>query len=460
MANRWKGNFVVATAATSSGTAYTGKANGSWSLNNQIQQKQAGFWAIGIGAPVTPTIGTAVGGDSQASISFTSGATGGGTVTYTVTSTPGNITATGSASPITITGLTNGTAYTFTVRATNSFGYSSSESGSSNSVIPQATSLSLATDTSPYITSYKFSSGLTTKYAQPSTLPTGTGVDVDYDRNNEALVIGHVISPFITMYPWAASTGYGTKFSNPSTLPGSHCFGVNFSKTSNYVVACPNATPYAIVYPYSTSTGFGTIINNASGLPTGPAAIKFNTVGNVIFTASSASPYIAAIPFTSGSFGAKYANPSTLPTSYVQDISIFNNYIAVAGSAPTVSMYSFSNGWGAKYADPTTSITPACYSITFNKTGNTVGVAVSATPFIAAYAWSAAGWGSKYANPATLPAGTGNGVSFSEDGLNIAVGHAVSPFVTVYSWSAGFGTSYTNPSSLPTGTSNELKFSK
>jgi len=46
MANRWKGNFVVATAATSSGTDYTGKANGAWGLNSQLQQKQANLWAL------------------------------------------------------------------------------------------------------------------------------------------------------------------------------------------------------------------------------------------------------------------------------------------------------------------------------------------------------------------------------------------------------------------------------
>ena len=48
---------------------------------------------------------------------------GGSAITdYTVTSSPGSITAQGSASPITVTGLTNGTAYTFTVAATNAAG--------------------------------------------------------------------------------------------------------------------------------------------------------------------------------------------------------------------------------------------------------------------------------------------------------------------------------------------------
>jgi hypothetical protein len=54
---------------------------------------------------------------------------------YTVTASPGGLTATGSASPIVVTGLTNGTAYTFTVTSSNSLG-NSTASSISNEVTP------------------------------------------------------------------------------------------------------------------------------------------------------------------------------------------------------------------------------------------------------------------------------------------------------------------------------------
>jgi uncharacterized protein (TIGR02145 family) len=84
-----------------------------------------------------PTIGTATAGDTQATVTFTAPVSNGGSAItgYTVTSSPGGKTGTGSASPVTVTGLTNLTAYTFTVVATNING-NSAASTASNSVIP------------------------------------------------------------------------------------------------------------------------------------------------------------------------------------------------------------------------------------------------------------------------------------------------------------------------------------
>ena len=57
--------------------------------------------------PDVPTIGTATGGNAQATVAFTVPAyTGkGGAVVYRAISTPSNIEATASSSPITVTGL-------------------------------------------------------------------------------------------------------------------------------------------------------------------------------------------------------------------------------------------------------------------------------------------------------------------------------------------------------------------
>ncbi len=89
--------------------------------------------------PDAPTIGAAVEADAYADVSFTAPASNGGaTITgYTVTSNPGGMTATDTTSPIRVTGLTNGTSYTFTVTATNSAG-TSTASAASNAVTPRS----------------------------------------------------------------------------------------------------------------------------------------------------------------------------------------------------------------------------------------------------------------------------------------------------------------------------------
>lgn len=96
--------------------------------------------------PNTPTIGTATAGNASATVSFTPSGTGAVATSFTVTSTPGGITATGASSPITVNGLTNGTTYTFTVHATNGIG-SSGESAASNAVTPSGAGATYVADT-------------------------------------------------------------------------------------------------------------------------------------------------------------------------------------------------------------------------------------------------------------------------------------------------------------------------
>jgi hypothetical protein len=98
-----------------------------------------GQYGVAPNVPDAPTIGTATPGNAQASVAFTPPAWDGGSVItgYTATSTPGGLTGTSTGSPIVVPGLSNGTAYTFTVHATNAQG-NSAESAASSACTPDA----------------------------------------------------------------------------------------------------------------------------------------------------------------------------------------------------------------------------------------------------------------------------------------------------------------------------------
>jgi hypothetical protein len=90
------------------------------------------------GKPSTPGAPTASAGAGQATVSWTASASNGSTITkYVVTSSPGSKTCewTTGATECTVTGLTNGTPYTFTVTATNANG-TTAASGASSAVTP------------------------------------------------------------------------------------------------------------------------------------------------------------------------------------------------------------------------------------------------------------------------------------------------------------------------------------
>ena len=103
------------------------------------QYTEDGWTIVAKQVPRVPTIGSAtLDGINNASVSFTPSAYGQPASSYTVQSNPGSYTATGSSSPISISGtnLQVGTAYTFRVKSTGTYGDSIYSTYTSSAVTP------------------------------------------------------------------------------------------------------------------------------------------------------------------------------------------------------------------------------------------------------------------------------------------------------------------------------------
>ncbi|HTW18220.1 MAG TPA: fibronectin type III domain-containing protein [Nocardioides sp.] len=121
------------------GTAYTFTAVATNEIGDSAESAPSSA-VTPVGAPGVPTSVSAQPGNGEAEVSFTAPGKDGGTpiTSYTVTADPGGESATCAGSPCTVEGLDNGTAYTFTVHATNEVG-DSAESDASTAVTPATT---------------------------------------------------------------------------------------------------------------------------------------------------------------------------------------------------------------------------------------------------------------------------------------------------------------------------------
>jgi hypothetical protein len=119
------------------------------------------------GTPNAPTGLQAVAGDGEATLTWTPPTAGSPITSYTVVASPGGATTT--VSPVvpaaTVTGLTNGTLYTFTVAATNSVG-TGPVSAASSAVTPAAVAMGPSIAVLPAMSNGAYGGYLTTAYLQ------------------------------------------------------------------------------------------------------------------------------------------------------------------------------------------------------------------------------------------------------------------------------------------------------
>lgn len=295
--------------------------------NNNIIVSQSYKLTSSVAAPSSPTSVFAVAGSLKADVSFAVPSDNGGSAitSYTVTSNPGNITAKGTSSPITVTGLIANQAYTFTVTATNSAG-TSLPSTASNSIIVQDVSVP-SEPTAVTVTGSYESANVT--FEAPSNNGGSAITQYTVTSNPEGITVSGSSSPISVK----GLTG-GTTYS--FTVVATNSIG-----NSNPSVSSNAVTPLAITVPsvptsvtgtsdFKSAKIYFTPPSNNGGLSITSYTVTSTPEG--IKTTGTSSPIIVSgltngtsYTFTVSATNSKGASAESLPTAPIIPIAVTND---------------------------------------------------------------------------------------------------------------------------------------
>ena len=380
-------------------------------------------------APGAPVIGVATAGDAQASVAFSAPAfNGGAAITgYTATSNPGGITGAGAASPITVSGLTNGTAYTFTVTATNSAG-TGPASTASNSVTPKASqTITFANPgaqnfgTTPTL-SATATSGLTVTFTSTTTgvctITSGGAltfvtagactIDADQAGNSTFLVAPTVSRSFsvVAVAPGAPVIGIATPgnaqaivaFSAPASDGGSPITSYTVTCNPGAISGTGPASPVTVT-GLTNGTSYLCSVTATNAVSTGPASAQANVIpvmtsytgpsaagtGNITASFTGGGP---ACTYTLSQFIPLTGNPASPPAGSAPAGVTFSEGLfefTLAGCTPgsTITMtITYPTAFGAgtqywKYGPTSSNTTPHWYVLPASVVGNVVTFSIT-----------------------------------------------------------------------------------
>jgi hypothetical protein len=216
--------------------------------------------------PTAPTsVSASATSGGNATVSFTASTNPGkGSGNYVATSNPGSITGSASSSPISITGLTNGTAYTFTVVKQSGTGISSASSAASGSITAYSAPI------------FGTQSGVSTPLAPNTT----TSLNVNNISTTTA-TLSYGLGQGASFYDFYNNNTGATQSSNSisTTAGGSNSWKIRVTGTTSFQLTT-RVTPNGSSSSVSVEYGYlyaGSVVYSGNGTSGGQTSVSIGS---------------------------------------------------------------------------------------------------------------------------------------------------------------------------------------
>jgi WD40 repeat protein len=226
---------------------------------------------------------------------------------------------------------------------------------------PDGARCAVAMGTSPYIAIYKRFGSTYEKQTNPfDSLPTSQARGCAWSDDGVYLAVATNSSPYNVWYK-RSGEAY-TKLTNPDSLPAGNANGCAWAPSGAYLAVTHAVSPYLKVYKRTADTlSVSGVTIPTIGASSAAFAGSWSADGVYLAMGINASPYFIVLKRSGDTF-TKIANPASLPSGTVSDISFSgSDRIAIRAGLGDVQIYSLAadvltlvSGTGLPSADAST----------------------------------------------------------------------------------------------------------
>ena len=317
--------------------------------------------------------------------------------------------------------------------------------GEGIAVRPNGENVALAIRTTEYAVDYDWTGATwSTKRVPTADALPGIGRDVAWSPDGTHLVFVHS-NPGVHVkgYPVDADGVFGTGFVPGDAPPAGGGKCVQFHPDGLFVATGHSSSPYLAAIPFDSGTpAFGTPVVPAGGaIPSGPVAdVAWLPDGSGVMVATETTPYLQFIPWTGSAWGTAIDVGSALAGQATSIAVTPDGNFVITGhnTAPYLSMHSWNGSAFGSIINPDSNPGAAVEAVAVSPSGDFVVIGHGASPYNYIYGLTIANKFGTRTTGTTL-AGICRGVAFSPDGSHVFFAIGTTPYAEAYPVTRTFG---------------------